>query len=84
MNKGIIGAIIVAVVVVGGILASPLFYETEIDEPLPMALNDIDEGLTLEKFSDMNENERQVIVEKMPEKVKDMIMEKSSTLPTTL
>ena len=84
MNKGIIGAIIVAVVVVGGILASPLFYETEIDEPLPMALNDIEEGLTLEKFSDMNEKERQVIVEKMPEKVKDMIMEKSSTLPTTI
>ncbi len=42
MNKGIIGAIIVAVVVVGGVLASPLFYETEIDEPLPMALNDIE------------------------------------------
>ncbi len=84
MNKGIIGAIIVAVVVVGGILASPLFYETEIDEPLPMALNNIEEGLTLEKFSDMNEKERQVIVEKMPEKVKDMIMEKSSTLPTTI
>ena len=84
MNKGIIGAIIVAVVVVGGILASPLFYETEIDEPLPMALNDIEEGLTLEKFSDMNEKERQVIVEKMPEKIKDMIMEKSSTLHTTI
>ena len=84
MNKGIIGAIIVTVVVVGGILASPLFYETEIDEPLPMALNDIEEGLTLEKFSDMNKNERQVIVEKMPEKVKDMIMEKSSTLTTTI
>ena len=84
MNKGIIGAIIVAVVIVGGILATPLFYETEIDEPLPMALNDIEQGLTLGKFSDMNEKERQVIVEKMPEKVKDMIMEKSSTLPTTI
>ena len=84
MNKGIIGVIIVAVVIVGGILASPLFYETEIDEPLPMALNDIEEGLTLEKFSDMNEKEREVIVEKMPEKVKDMIMEESSTLPTTI
>jgi len=84
MHKGAIAAIISAIVIVGGILASPLFYKTEVNEPLPVALENLEEGLTLEKFSDMNEQERQVIVEKMPEKVKDMIMEESASLPTTV
>lgn len=84
MNKGITAAIIAAVVIVGGVLASPLFYETEINEPLPIALDNLEQGLTLEKFSVMNEQERQVIVEKMPQKVKDMIMDESAALPTTV
>lgn len=84
MNKGILAAIIAGVIAVGGFLASPLFYETEVDEPLPVALNNIEEGLTLEKFSVMDEQQRQILVEKMPQKVKDMIMEESATLPTTV
>jgi len=84
MNKGILTAIIVGIVAVGGFLASPLFYETEVDEPLPVALNNIEEGLTLEKFSEMEEQQRQILVEQMPQKVKDMIMEESATLPTTV
>jgi len=84
MNKGILTAIIVGIVAVGGFLASPLFYETEVDEPLPVALNNIEEGLTLEKFSEMEEQQRQILVEQMPQKVKDMIMEESTTLPTTV
>ena len=42
MNKGVIIGVIVSVVAIGGFLASPLFYETEIDEPLPMALDKIE------------------------------------------
>ena len=80
MNKGIIAGIIAAVVIVGGVLASPLFYETEVDEPLPVSLDNLEKGLTLEKFSNMDEQERQVIVEKMPENVKDMIMKQSSVM----
>jgi len=84
MNKGILTAIIVGVIAVGGFLASPLFYKTEVDEPLPVALNNIEEGLTLEKFSVMDEQQRQTLVEKMPQKVKDMIMKESASLPTTV
>ncbi len=84
MHKGAIAGIIVAVVIVGGVLASPLFYETEINEPLPFELDNLEQGLTLEKFSDMNEQERQVIVEKMPQKVKDMIMDESAVMITTI
>ena len=84
MHKGIIAVIIAAVVIVGGILASPLFYKTRVNEPLPIALENLEQGLTLKKFSDMNEQERQVIVDKMPEKVKDMVMEESASLPSTV
>ncbi len=84
MNKGVIIGVIVAVVAIGGFLASPLFYETEIDEPLPMALDKIEKGLTLQKFSNMDEQNRQTLVEKIPEKVKDMIMEESATMSTSV
>jgi len=36
----------ILVVAVGGLLASPLFYETEVNEPLPVALDEIEAGLT--------------------------------------
>jgi len=78
MNKGIIIGVIVAVVAVGGILASPLFYETEIDEPLPMVLEKIEPGLTLTKFSNMDDTPRQEIIEKMPDKVKEMVMDEAA------
>lgn len=78
MNKGILIGIIIGIIVIGGGLASPLFYETEIDESLPTALDNIESGLTLENFSSMDDNQRQTIIEKMPDKVKDMIMEESA------
>ena len=78
MNKVILIGIIIGIIVVGGGLASPLFYETEINESLPTALDNIEPGLTLETFSSMDDNQRQTIIEKMPEKVKDMIMEESA------
>ena len=83
MNKRILIAII-AGIAVGGFLASPLFYETEVDEPFPVALEKIEQGLTLEKFSVMDEQQRQTLVEKMPENVKEMIMEESAILQTTI
>jgi hypothetical protein len=78
MNKVILIGIIIGIIVVGGGLASPLFYETEINESLPTALDNIEPGLTLETFSSMDDNQRQTIIEKMPDKVKDMIMEESA------
>jgi len=83
MHKGIMIGI-VAAVIIGAALASPLFYETEVNEPLPEALENLESGLTLESFSNMGEGSRQDIVEKMPEKVKDMIMEESATVTRTV
>jgi len=75
---GIVVAIGVVVLAIG--LASPLFYDVQVDEPLPVALNNIEAGLTFEKFSSMDDDIRQKIVVNMPDKVKDMVMEKAETI----
>ena len=47
-SKSIIFILLATILVVGagGLLASPLFYETEVNEPLPVALDEIEAGLT--------------------------------------
>ncbi len=84
MHKGAILGVIVAAAAIGGILASPLFYETEIDEPLPVVLDKIETGLTLTTFSNMDDSPRQDIVEKMPDKVKERVMDEAGKLPTSV
>jgi len=75
---------IAAIVIVGVALASPLFYDDEINEPLPVELEKIQQGLTFNKFATMNDDDRQLVVDKMPEKVKEMVMEKAETMITTV
>lgn len=78
MHKGVKIGIIVAAIAIGIGLASPLFYERPVNEPLPVALDQIEPGLTYEKFTQMPDEQRQAIVQKMPDDVKQMIMEKAS------
>ncbi len=73
-----------AAVIIGIVLASPLFYETTIDEPLPIALNEVQEGLTYTSFVQMDDSERSKVVEKMPEKTKAMIMNEAEKFSTTI
>jgi len=75
---------IAAIVIVGVTLASPLFYDTEINEALPVELEKIQQGLTFDKFATMNDDDRQLVVDKMPEKVKEMVMVKAQTMITTV
>jgi len=75
---------IVAIVIVGVALASPLFYDTDINEPLPVELEKIKQGLTYDKFATMDDDDRQLVIEKMPEKVKEMVMVKAETMVTTV
>jgi len=75
---------IAAIVIVGVTLASPLFYDTEINEALPVELEKIQQGLTFDKFATMNDDDRQLVVDKMPEKVKEMGMVKAQTMITTV
>ncbi len=80
MNKGVKIGIIVAAIAVGIGLASPLFYERDVNEPLPVALNQLEEGLTYEKFVAMPDEQRKTIVGNMADDVKEMIMEKAATI----
>jgi len=80
MHKGAIIGIVIAAVAIVGFLASPLFYETEVNEPLPLTLDEIEAGLTFEKFTEMPDDQREPIVEKMSQEVKDMIMEKAAPM----
>ncbi len=70
MNKIAVAAIIIAAVGIAGALASPLFYETEIDEEIPLVL----ERMPLDEFSNMDEAERDKIIETMSEDEKTAIM----------
>lgn len=80
MHRGIkIGVIAAAIAVAIG-LASPLFYERPVNEPLPLALEEFQEGLTYEQFAQMPDEQRQPLVEKMPDELKEMIMDKAATM----
>ena len=81
MRKIIWIAISISVIVAVG-LASPLFYKTSVDESLPGRLDMIQDGLTVEKFMNMEDAKRQQIVEKMPFDLRDMIMQEAATVQT--
>ena len=72
---------IAAAVVAAGILSAPLFYDVEVDEPLPVLTR---EGITLEEFSEMDDAERQVVVGMMSEDEKEMIMEMATGTTTAV
>lgn len=80
MNRLVMAGIAVALAA-AAVLAAPLFYDTEVDEDLPAALNDMQEGLTLEEFSSMDDAPRAELVGAMPEKLRDMIMDESARAP---
>ncbi|MGI0082845.1 MAG: DM13 domain-containing protein, partial [Nitrosopumilaceae archaeon] len=65
-------------------LAGPLFYERVVDEPLPQALSKLHEDLTYDKFVNMVDEQRNALVEKMPQKTIDLIMEHAKKLSTTV
>jgi len=79
--KGIAIAIIIGIVAVGAYyLAGPLFYKKVVDEPLPIALNELQKDLTYEQFVNMADEKRKEIVDKMPMKTIDLIMGEAKKL----
>lgn len=75
MKRAIVIAGIAVAVAVAGVLSAPLFYDVEVDEPLPVLAG---EGMTLEEFSNMADEERQVLVERMSDDEKDAIMDEAA------
>jgi len=78
-NKAVIGGGIIAAIIIIGVLASPLFYETEVDEPLDLALSEIKSGMTYDNFAKMDDEERKPLAEKMSEELKQDIMDKAAS-----
>lgn len=82
MLKGIVIVIIVGLVAVGAYyLAGPLFYKTAINEPLPVALDELQKGLTYEKFVNMVDEKRKEIVDKMPINTVELMMQEAKKFP---
>lgn len=75
MKRAIVIAGIAVAVVVAGVLSAPLFYDVEVDEPLPVLAG---EGMTLEEFSNMADEERQMLVTRMSDGEKDAIMDEAA------
>lgn len=67
-------------------LASPLFYDRVVDEPLPSgldaALGEVRAGLTLEEFSSMPDTERAPLAGRMPERTVSMVMDAAARAAT--
>lgn len=84
MLKGIAIAIIIGTAVLGTYyLAGPLFYNRVVDEPLPKALSDLQKDLTYDKFVNMVDEQRSALVEKMPQKTIDLVMDEAKKFTTT-
>ena len=79
MRRAVLYGVIAAAVVAAGVLSAPLFYDVEVDEPLPVLTR---EGITLEEFSEMDDDSRQVVVGMMSEDEKGMIMEMAAGAPS--
>ena len=83
-TKIIIGIIIVAIVIpIGFYTISPLFINTEINEPLPPLLSS-ESSIGFEKFMTMTEDEKINAAKKMTKKEKDVIMRTAAEQNTTI
>ena len=90
MRAMAVGVAVAAAAAVAIALASPLFYDTVVDEPPPPAggadlagsLGEVRAGLTLEEFSSMPDGERAPLVERMPERTASMVMDAAARAPT--
>ena len=83
-TKIIIGIIVIAIIIPLGIYTiSPLFINTEINEPLPSLANE-KSTTDFTKFIAMTENEKLDAAKNMTEKEEDMIMKMAAKQDTTI
>ena len=83
MLKGIAIAVIIGTAAIGlYYLAGPLFYERVVNEPLPAALTKLQNDLTYDKFVNMVDEQRDLLVKKMSPQTIGLMMEKAKQLTT--
>ncbi len=85
MLKGIAIAVIVGTAIMGiYYVGAPQFNRTTPENQLSQALEQIQSGLTYDKFVTMVDTQRDAIVQKMDQKTIDLILEEAKKFPTTV
>ena len=85
MIRGVLIAIIVGVAIAGLYYTGALqLGQKTVQEELPRALDQIQNGLTYDKFVNMVDSQRDSLVQKMPQKTIDLVLEEARKLPTTV
>ena len=85
MLRGIIIAVIVGTAAMGVLyLGGPIILSKTVTDPLQHALDQVQAGLTYDKFVNMVDSQRNAIIEKMPQKTIDLMMDEAKKFPTTV
>ena len=85
MLKVVAIAVIIGIAAIGiYYLAGPLFYDKVVDEPLPAALSKLQKDLTYDKFVNMVDEQRKLLVDKMSPKTIDLVMAEGKKLTTSV
>jgi hypothetical protein len=83
--RGIIIAVIVGTAAMGVLyLGGPIILSKTVTDPLQHALDQVQAGLTYDKFVNMVDSQRNAIIEKMPQKTIDIMMDEAKKFPTTV
>jgi len=83
--RGIIIAVIVGTAAMGVLyLGGPMILSKTVTDPLQHALDQIQAGLTYDKFVNMVDSQRNAIIDKMPQKTIDLMMDEAKKFPTTV
>jgi len=83
--RGIIIAVIVGTAAMGVLyFGGPIILSKTVTDPLQHALDQIQAGLTYDKFVNMVDSQRNAIIDKMPQKTIDLMMDEAKKFPTTV
>ena len=85
MLRGIVVAVIVGTAAMGVLyLGGPMILSKTVTDPLQHALDQIQTGLTYDKFVNMVDSQRNSLIEKMPQKTISLMMDEAKKFPTTV
>lgn len=85
MLRGIAIAVIVGTAAMGAYyLVGPMISQKTITDPLQQALEQVQVGLTYDKFVSMVDSQRDALIEKIPQKTINLMMDEAKKFPTTV
>lgn len=84
MLRGIGIAVILGVAAIAVYYFGPQLISQKMNDPLQQALDQIQTGLTYDKFVNMTNSQRDALVQKMPQQTISLIMDDAKKFPTTV